>query len=81
MNRVTLKVIKSHFNNITLTACLQVFSDSILEKQPTTVQDALEIYQQISTNFGSKDSLYNQSVPMSVVLMPLQTVIYWQKLT
>ena len=53
---------------------IKVYSDFVMEKQPTTLEDTLQVYQDISKNFGLKDLLYNHSVPMSVILMPLQTV-------
>jgi hypothetical protein len=51
-----------------------MYSDFLLEKQPLTFNDTLKIYQDISQNFGTKDSLYNQSVPMFVTLIPIKSV-------
>ena len=57
------------FSNI-----LQVYSDFILEKQPTSVADAMSIYEDISTNFGSKDDQYNYASPKYAQLLPIKIV-------
>ena len=54
----------------------QLYSDFILKEQPLTYNDTMKIYRDISQNFGTKDSLYNQSVPMRVTLIPLGAVCF-----
>ena len=52
----------------------QVYSDFILERQPTTFEEALEVYKSISDNFGSKERSYSHASPKSVQLMPINLV-------
>ena len=65
------------FHLISLYMCnifFQVYSDFILERQPTTFEEALEVYKSISDNFGSKSSSYSHASPKSVQLMPINLV-------
>ena len=63
-----------HYNEITL-KILQVFSDFILPRQPLDVEDALAIFQDISSNFGSREDDFKYAPPKYVQLMPIQIVI------
>ena len=46
-----------------------------MDKQPLTLSDALEVCQDVSLNFGSRESYFEHSVPMIVQLSPLNMVI------
>ena len=52
----------------------QVFSDFILSKQPSTVKEALEIYREITKNFGTLSNKHEFATPMYVKLTPLKFV-------
>ena len=54
-----------------------MFSDFILEKQPTTVAKTLEIFEDISKNFGNLDNQYKYSSPMYAQLIPIKVVSIW----
>ena len=62
------------FIHVHCTILLKVYSDFILERQPTTFEEALEVYKSISDNFGSKSSSYSHASPKSVQLMPINLV-------
>ena len=51
-----------------------MYSDFILERQPISVEDALEIFQDISTNFGTKEDNFDLAAPKHVQLMPIGVV-------
>ena len=51
-----------------------MYSDFILERQPISVEDALEIFQDISTNFGVKEDGFALAAPKHVQLMPIKVV-------
>ena len=53
---------------------LQVYSDFILEKQPTSLEDVLEAYKKISKNLGEKSDNFAYASPKSVKLAPLTLV-------
>ena len=53
---------------------LQVFSDFIFEKQPVTLTEALEVYENISSNAGDNENEFKYSSPISVQLTPLSFV-------
>jgi len=48
-----------------------LYSDFILPQQPRTFNESLKVYKDVSTNFGTKNTFYNQSVPMKMTLVPL----------
>merc|ERR1719348_1201788 len=50
---------------------IQMYSDFIVDKQPVTFNDTIEIYKNVAQNFGSKDKMYETSVPMSMELIPI----------
>ena len=52
----------------------QVYSDFILEKQPTTVNETLQIFKDISKNFGNIENHYQYSSPMYAQLIPIKMV-------
>jgi len=51
---------------------IQMFSDFIVENQPTTVNETIALYQSISSYLGSEENMYNESVPMKMVLVPIK---------
>ena len=53
---------------------MQVYSDFILPRQPINASEALNIFQDISQNFGSKDNNFEYAAPKTVQLMPIQIV-------
>ena len=53
---------------------MQVYSDFILEKQPTSLEDVLEAYKKISKNLGEKSDNFAYASPKSVKLAPLTLV-------
>ena len=53
---------------------LQIYSDFILEKQPIDLEEAIQIYQDISTNFGDKKNKYKYASPMYAQLIPIKVV-------
>ena len=61
-------------NSIVTRFNLKIYTDFILEEQPTTFEHAVEIFEQISQNFGSKEFDYEYAVPKTVQLMPLKVV-------
>ena len=44
---------------------------------PGSSNDSLKVYKDVSTNFGTKNTLYNQSVPMKITLVPLAAVSFF----
>merc|ERR1712168_426810 len=50
---------------------IEMYSDFIVDKQPITFNDTIEIYETVAENFGSKDKMYELSVPMSMELIPI----------
>merc|ERR1719244_245012 len=50
---------------------IEMFSDFIVPVQPTTLEETIEIYKNVAENFGSKDQMYETSVPMSMELIPI----------
>ena len=53
---------------------LKVFSDFILSKQPSTVKEALDIYEEISKSSGTLSNKHKFASPMYVKLTPLKFV-------
>ena len=51
-----------------------MFSDFILEKQPTTVEETLQVFKDVSKNFGTKENDYKYSSPMYAQLIPIKVV-------
>ena len=51
-----------------------MFSDFILSKQPSTVEETLEIYKDITKNFGTLSNKHKFASPMYVKLTPLKFV-------
>ena len=51
-----------------------MFSDFILEEQPTTVEDTFQVFKDISKNFGNRDNDYKYSSPMYAQLIPINVV-------
>ena len=51
-----------------------MFSDFILEKQPTTAEATLNVFEDISQNFGNKENEYKYSSPMFAQLLPINVV-------
>ena len=51
-----------------------MYSDFILERQPISVEEALEIFQDISQNFGSKEDSFALAAPKHVQLVPIKVV-------
>ena len=56
---------------------LQIYSDFILEKQPIDLEEAIDIYQEISTNFGDRQNEYKYASPMYAQLIPVK-VVSWK---
>ena len=50
-----------------------------METQPTTVEEAVEIFKGISKNFGKKEDSFQFAVPVEVQLMPIKVVSYSYK--
>ena len=51
-----------------------MFSDFILEQQPTTVEETLEVFKNVSKNFGNRENEYKYSSPMYAQLIPIKVV-------
>ena len=51
-----------------------MFSDFILEQQPTTVEETLEVFKDVSKNFGNRENEYKYSSPMYAQLIPIKVV-------
>ena len=51
-----------------------MFSDFILEEQPTTVEETFKVFKDISKNFGSRENEYKYSSPMYAQLIPIKVV-------
>ena len=51
-----------------------MYSDFILEKQPTTMEDTIQIFEDISENFGNRENQYMYSSPMYAQLIPVKVV-------
>ena len=45
-----------------------------METQPTTVEEAVEIFKGVSKNFGKKEDSFQYAVPVEVQLMPIKVV-------
>merc|ERR1719290_690005 len=43
---------------------IKVFSDFVLDHQPTSLSDVLQLYQHVSRLLGNKTEMYHQAVPM-----------------
>ena len=52
----------------------QIYSDFILKKQPMDLKEAIEIYQDISSNFGDRENEYKYASPMYAQLIPVDIV-------
>ena len=52
-----------------------------MDKQPTTLSEALEVCQDVSQNFGSRESYFEHSIPINVQLSPLNMVIIFNVFT
>ena len=59
----------------------QIYSDFILEKQPIDLEEAIEIYQEISSNFGDKKNKYKYASPMYAQLIPIKVVSWFKSTT
>ena len=53
-----------------------MFSDFILSKQPSTVKEAMKVYEEISKNSGTLSNKHKFASPMHVTLTPLKFVSY-----
>ena len=53
-----------------------MYSDFILEEQPTTVEDTFQVFKDITKNFGTKENDYKYSSPMFAQLIPINVVSY-----
>ena len=74
-NSTSIKVRLFLFNNHNqLSVMSKVYSDFILEKQPTTVNETLQIFKDISKNFGNIENHYQYSSPMYAQLIPIKMV-------
>jgi hypothetical protein len=51
---------------------INMYSDFIVEKQPSTVADTIILYRNISKYLGTQESMYNHSVPMKMTLIPIE---------
>ena len=51
-----------------------MFSDFILDEQPTTVEETFQVFKDISKNFGNRENDYKYSSPMYAQLIPIEVV-------
>ena len=51
-----------------------MYSDFILDKQPTTVEETLRTFEDISSNIGNKENEYKYSSPMFAHMIPINVV-------
>ena len=45
-----------------------------MAKQPTTVEEALKTFKEISSNFGNKENRFKYASPMHAQLIPIAVV-------
>jgi len=50
---------------------IKTYSDFILERQPIILNETIALFKNISTHLGSKENMFNQSVPMKMTLLPI----------
>merc|ERR1719308_714512 len=50
---------------------IKIYSDFIMAKQPTTVEEALKTFEEISSNFGNKENRFKYASPMHAQLIPI----------
>jgi hypothetical protein len=48
-----------------------VFSDFVLDHQPSNLSDVLELYQDINKLLGDKNEMYQKAVPVKALLVPI----------
>ena len=73
-NGTSIKVCIFSINDQLNLSMSQVYSDFILDKQPTTVNETLQIFKDISKNFGNIENHYQYSSPMYAQLIPIKMV-------
>ena len=73
-NGTSIKVCIFSINDQLNLSMSQVYSDFILDKQPTTVNETLQIFKDISKNFGNLENHYQYSSPMYAQLIPIKMV-------
>ena len=56
-----------------------MYSDFILDKQPTTVEETLRTFEDISSNIGNKENEYKYSSPMFAHMIPINVVGFFSK--
>ena len=52
----------------------EVFSDFVLDHQPSSLSDVLELYQDIHKLLGDKNEMYQKAVPVRALLVPITKV-------
>ena len=73
-NNITTVKVSQNMNKQIIIRKLQVFSDFILPKQPTSVDDAMDVFQSISENSGNLANKHQYSSPLYAQLTPLKFV-------
>ena len=51
-----------------------MFSDFVLDHQPSNLSDVLELYQDINKLLGDKNEMYQKAVPVKALLVPINKV-------
>ena len=51
-----------------------MFTDFLVSNQPTTVNETIALYKNVSHYFGNRADGFNDSVPISVSLIPIEQV-------
>ena len=74
LNQTTIRVCSLQVYKIIQTFYCQLFSDFILEEQPTTVEETFQVFKDISKNFGNWENEYKYSSPMHAQLLPIKVV-------
>ena len=52
----------------------KVYSDFILHKQPSTIEEAVEVYEKISQNMGNSGNQFQKASSLYAKLVPLNMV-------
>ena len=45
-----------------------------MAEQPTTIEEALKTFKEISSNFGNKENMFKYASPMYTQLIPIKVV-------
>ena len=53
-----------------------MFTDFLVPNQPTTVNETIALYKNVSHYFGNRADGFNGSVPISISLIPIEKVTF-----